>query len=170
MHMGLLCFPSPWLHYNDVIMSAMASQITSISTVCSAACSVAHQTKRQSPALLTFVWGLWASKAENVSIWWRHHVLSLYRRLMWSVSYIYCHCSVRTRGNVIHSGAISNHYNCEVGRSSICILRSQKQVSRAGIVNYSLLWDVIAYACPRYLPLAPTSLYVWSSNKKEKMK
>ena len=33
-------------HYNDVIMSAMASQITCTSNVCSAVCSGAHQTSK----------------------------------------------------------------------------------------------------------------------------
>ena len=37
----------------------------------------------------------------------------------------------------------------------------QKQVSKAGISNisHSKLWDVITYACLRYLPLAPKSSY-----------
>ena len=39
-------------HYNDVIMGAMASQINSLTIVCSTV----------------------SSNAENVSIWWRHHV------------------------------------------------------------------------------------------------
>ena len=45
-------------HYSDVIKSAMASQITSISTDCSAVYSCAHQRKNQSSALLAFVWGI----------------------------------------------------------------------------------------------------------------
>ena len=42
------------LHYNDVIMSAMASQITSITTVYS---TVYSQRKYQSSTSLAFVWG-----------------------------------------------------------------------------------------------------------------
>ena len=73
------------LHYSDVIMGAMASQITSLTIVYSAVCSGADQRKHQRPASLVFVWGIhrWpvnsprpaqmASNAENVSIWWRHH-------------------------------------------------------------------------------------------------
>ena len=63
---GLLSPVSP-CHYNDVIMRAMASQITSVSIVCSVACSGPDQRKHQSSASQR------ASNAENVSIWWRRH-------------------------------------------------------------------------------------------------
>ena len=46
------------LHYNDVIMTAMASQITSVSIVCSIVCSGADQRKHQSFASLTFARGI----------------------------------------------------------------------------------------------------------------
>ena len=45
-------------NYSDFIMSAMASQITSIATLCSAVCSGAHQRIHQSFALLAFVRGI----------------------------------------------------------------------------------------------------------------
>ena len=51
-----------------IITAAMASQITSVSIVYSTVCSEADQIKHQSSASQT------ASNAENVSIWWRHHV------------------------------------------------------------------------------------------------
>ena len=69
-------------HYNDVIMGAMASQITSLTIVYSTAYSDADQRKHQSSALLAlcgdFTGDRWipaqmASNPENVSIWWRHH-------------------------------------------------------------------------------------------------
>ena len=75
-------------HYNDVIMGAMASQITSRTIVYSTVYSEADQRKHQSSASLAFVRGIhrgpvnsphkMASNAENVSIWWRHHVAELY--------------------------------------------------------------------------------------------
>ena len=73
IHYMLLC-----RHYNDVIMSIMASQITSPTIVYSTVYSGADQRKRQSSASLAFVRGIHrsaqrASNAENVSIWWRHH-------------------------------------------------------------------------------------------------
>ena len=45
-------------HYNDVIMSAMASQITSLTIVCSTVYSGADQRKHQSSASLAFVRGI----------------------------------------------------------------------------------------------------------------
>ena len=71
-------------HYNDVTMSAMASQITSVSIICSNVCSDADQRKHQSSASLALcagnspVTGEFPAQrasynAENVSVWWRHH-------------------------------------------------------------------------------------------------
>ena len=63
-------------------MGAIASQITSLTIVNSTVYSDADQMKNQSSASLAFVRGFhrgpvnsaqMASKAENVSIWWRHH-------------------------------------------------------------------------------------------------
>ena len=72
-----------WCHYSDIIMSAMASQITIMSIICSAICSGTHQRKLQSSALLAFVRGnplvtgrvpsQRASNMESISIWWCHH-------------------------------------------------------------------------------------------------
>ena len=70
-----------WLHYSDVIMGAMASQITSLSIVYSTVYSGADQRKHQSSASLAFcaVTGEFpaqiASNTENVSLWWRLHVM-----------------------------------------------------------------------------------------------
>ena len=71
------------IHYDDVIMGAVASQITSFTIVYSTVYSDADERKHQSSASLAFVRGIhrgqvnsaqMASNAENVSIWWRHHV------------------------------------------------------------------------------------------------
>ena len=74
---------STLIYYSDVIMGAMAFQITGVSIVCLAVCSDAGQRKHQSSALLAFVRGIHrspmdspsqrAGNAESVSIWWRHH-------------------------------------------------------------------------------------------------
>ena len=45
-------------HYDDVIMSAIASQITSLTVVYSTVYWGADQRKHQSSALLAFVWGI----------------------------------------------------------------------------------------------------------------
>ena len=83
-----LASSSYWIspcHYSDVIMGIMASQITSLTIVYSTVYSGADQRKHQRSASLAFVWGIhrgpvnspaqMASNAENVSIWWRHHVI-----------------------------------------------------------------------------------------------
>ena len=64
-------------------MGVIASQITSLTIVYSIVYSGTDQRKHQSSASLAFVRGIHgagefpaqkASYAENVSIWWRHHV------------------------------------------------------------------------------------------------
>ena len=45
-------------HYNDVIMSAMTSQITGVSIVCATVVSGVYQRKHQSSASLAFVRGI----------------------------------------------------------------------------------------------------------------
>ena len=64
-------------------MGAIASQTTSLTIVNSTVYSDADQRKHQSSASLAFVTGEFpaqmASNAENVSIWWRHHVKLLPR-------------------------------------------------------------------------------------------
>ena len=53
-------FPHYWLflHYNDVTLGAMASQITSLTIVYSSVYSVADQRKHQSSASLAFLRGI----------------------------------------------------------------------------------------------------------------
>ena len=46
------------IHYNDIIMGVIASQITSLMIVYSTVYSDADQRKHQSSALLAFVWGI----------------------------------------------------------------------------------------------------------------
>ena len=67
-------------HYSDVIMSAMASQITGVTIVYLTVCLGVDQRKHHSSASLAFVRGIngefptqRTSDAENVSTWWRHH-------------------------------------------------------------------------------------------------
>ena len=70
-------------HYNDVIMGAMASQITNVAIVYSTVYSGADQRKHEklrvtglcvgnSPVTDEFPAQM-ASSTENVFIWWRHH-------------------------------------------------------------------------------------------------
>ena len=78
------------VHYNDFIMTTMASQTTSLTIVYSSVYSGADQRKHQSSASLVFVREItpvtgefpakMASNAGNVSIWWRHHEIYLSTR------------------------------------------------------------------------------------------
>ena len=81
------------IHYNDVIMGAVASQITSLAIDYSTVYSHADQRKHQSSASLAFVQRIhrgpnskMASNAENVSIWWRHHVTIWNQNKMTAIS------------------------------------------------------------------------------------
>ena len=101
-------------HYNDVIMSTMASQITSVSIACSSVCSGADYRKHQSSALLAFVRGIhqWpvnsppsefpaqrASNTENGFVWWRHHELHF---LEWKMSDCGWHLTARVKWRYTH--------------------------------------------------------------------
>ena len=78
-NISLQCIPTTGasMHYNDVIMSVMVSQIAGVLIVHSTVCSVADQRKHQSSASVAFVRGnspvtgefpaQRASNAENVS-------------------------------------------------------------------------------------------------------
>ena len=80
------------LHYDDVTMSGMASQITSpgivYSTVYPGADQRKHKAPRHWPLCGEFTGGefpaLMASNAETVSIWWRHHEVHRPRYVIFS--------------------------------------------------------------------------------------
>ena len=83
-------------HYSDVIMNAMASQITGVSLVYSTVCSGADQRKHQSSASLAFVRGIhrWPVNSPHKGpvtrkmfpFWWRHHDISNnHDNLNWSL-------------------------------------------------------------------------------------
>ena len=76
------------IHYSDVIMSSMASQITSLTIVYSTVYSGVDQRKSQSSAALT-LWGEFTGdrriprtkgqQCANIYFWWRHRDLALLR-------------------------------------------------------------------------------------------
>ena len=57
------------LHYGDVIMGAIASQITSLTIVYSTVYSDADQRKHQSSASLAFVWGIHRGPVNSPHKW-----------------------------------------------------------------------------------------------------
>ena len=99
-------------HYWDVIMGAMASQITSLNYDCLLNRSFRRRSKKTSKLRVT---GLCAgnspmtgefpaqmdSNAESVSIWWRHHF---------------------TFYSVPHSGSFNSHLHTRIGSCSRCLM------------------------------------------------
>ena len=66
----MICFSTFSLfHYNDVIMGAIASQITSLPIVYSIVYSDADQRKHQSSASLAFVWGIHRGPVNSPHKW-----------------------------------------------------------------------------------------------------
>ena len=57
------------LHYNDVIMDTMASEITSLTIVYSTVYSGADQRKHQSSMSLAFVWGIHRGPVNSAHKW-----------------------------------------------------------------------------------------------------
>ena len=57
------------IHYGDVIMGAIASQITSLTIVYSTVYSDADQSKHQSSASLAFVWGIHRGPVNSLHKW-----------------------------------------------------------------------------------------------------
>ena len=58
-----------WIHYDDVIMGAMASQIPSLTIVYSTVYSGADQIEHQSSASLAFVWGIHRGPVNSPHKW-----------------------------------------------------------------------------------------------------
>ena len=63
--------PNYKIHYIDVIMTTMASQITSLTVVNSAVYSDADQRKHQSSASLAFVWGIHRDFPHKGPVTWK---------------------------------------------------------------------------------------------------
>ena len=69
--MSLSCwrFNACLYHYGDVIMGALASQITSLMVVYSTVYSAANQIKHESSASLAFVWGIHRGPVNSPHKW-----------------------------------------------------------------------------------------------------
>ena len=61
--------PATQIHYGDVIMAAIASQITSLIIVYSTVYSYADQRKHQSSTSLAFVWGIHRGPGNSPHKW-----------------------------------------------------------------------------------------------------
>ena len=83
------------LHYNDVIMSTLASQITGLTIVYSTVYSVADPRKHQSSASLVFVRGIhrWPVNSPRKGPVTRN-MFPFDDVIMWATIYIYAHCYI----------------------------------------------------------------------------
>ena len=130
-----------WCHYIDGIMSAMASQIISLTIVYSIVYSGVDQRKHQSPTSLAFVWGISpvpgefpvqrATNAENISIWWRRHVF--WQKYVVCVRYIFQYWSMLFLSK-IHVILVSRMY--KIWHAYICMHSTQPLVQ--SITNWLL--------------------------------
>ena len=168
------------LHYNDVIMSAMASQITSLTIVYSAVYSGAHQEKLQSSASLVFVWRnqRWPVNSPlkepvtrkmlqfddvimyNLPIefvwgsihwkWWCHMFLNLKHDIFWSMPLTHA----------LWYFDISVIYPKVFGRVKFVVTHSC-------FVTQQYLWNIVI-RCPGYSPLGEKSLWKGTIELKDK--
>ena len=129
-------------HYDDVIMGAMASQITSLTIVYSTVCSKKTSKLRitglcAENSLVTSEFpAQMASNAENVSISWRHHVLFIWAVLRWCAKVINSHSA--TRFHVIYDTVLL----CFVYMSSSqLILQSYLRGNHEAITHYWPLYQ-----------------------------
>ena len=116
------------IYYKDIIMSMMASQITNVPTVFSTVCSRCISKKTSNlhvtglsegnPLVTGGFPSQKASNAENISIWWSHHVIAFF--------------IVSTPGNSLTPGRCSSEF-------SKCNLRTHVtyQVCEHFLWNYS---------------------------------
>ena len=102
-------------HYGDVIMGAIASQITSLTVVYWTVYSDADQRKHQSSASLAFVRGIHWSPVnsrtngqwrKNVPILWRYHVNWMLAQRI-SVIISFCPCRLSDSLWLTHSGLVA---------------------------------------------------------------
>ena len=126
------CSPSNWsvvAHYSDVTTSAMASQITGVSIVCSTVCFGVDQRKYQSSTSLAFVRGIhrWLMDSphkgqvtrkmfpfDNVIMWWNIFVLDLHIFLKHILMYNFTRLSLPGYFSIS-----SKHVRLRSGRRSI---------------------------------------------------
>ena len=102
-------------HYDDVIMGAIASQITSLTIVYSTVYSDADQRKHQSSASLAFVWGIHRGPVSSPHTWpVTRKMLPFYDVIMrWnSEQLMLTYCMQITFTITRNNNAINNRRSC----------------------------------------------------------
>ena len=139
------------LHYNDVIMSAMASQITGAPIVCSTNCSEGRSKKTaklrvtgpcegNSPMTGGFP-AQRTSNAENVSTWSRHHVMRRSLWIQWRIIYLILNQRISPHLKLLARSAVypKMYTHCShIFRYGCCLVP----------VNLSILFRVTSMAEP----------------------
>ena len=130
-----------FINYNDVIMSMMASRITSLTIVYSTVPKfrVTGPCARNSPVTGEFP-AQRASNAENVYIWWRHHEVGHSKTYVWHLPqrswvnlgafwFLFyqvnsCHCCLKSslKG---HGKVIKFHSQISVWTMIISVIKAQ---------------------------------------------
>ena len=149
IHSGLWNFNLVWLyHYDDVIMTTIASQITSLTVVNSIVYSDADERKHQSSASLAFVWGInrdrWIPRTKGQLRGKCFHLMtSSCGKLLWKLplfnSSVCCHRWSGFGGigknNRFSEGGLQGHPICDNShcaellyeKLNICEFRTQSQ-------------------------------------------
>ena len=101
-------------YYNDVIICAMESEITSVSIICSTVCSEVDQRKHQSSASLAFVRGIHRSPVDYphkgsvthlMTSWWSWNGIDHSKRLLRTEAQI--SCNIENPHCIIHLNNVS---------------------------------------------------------------
>ena len=124
-------------------MSAMASKITSLTIVYSTVYSSADQRKRQSSASLAFVWRIAqrARNAENVSIWWRHHVTQCGLVTLHGVRGTYIPLRWGNVYTLLWPKRLFNQFEMSNSRTLLLTWKYQWQLQKiSNIFNSAMLW------------------------------
>ena len=133
------------LHYNDVIMGAIASQITSLTIVYSAVYSDADQRKHQSSASLASVRGIHRGPVNSPHKW-------PVTRKMVPFDDVIMDFNVWVSEQSVSRG----HYGNQVyGIHNYCICSILCRYLRNGwvIATHNIMWYVIIYPCHECYPI-----------------
>ena len=156
-------------HYNDVIMGTAASRIPSLTIVFAIVYSGTYQRKHQSFASLAFVQGnspvtgefpvQRASNAENVSIWWLHHVTGLSAGFGRNLQQTHIQCcfvvtlfskTIPTDIGDIYVHIIYSyitHHEEYTSRSGVSIILFRFDLTKLKHGKQAFWWDVLYVSC-----------------------
>ena len=173
----LLCYIS---HYNDVIMTTIASQITSLAVVYSTVYSDADQRKHQSSESLAFVWGIhrdrWIPRTKGqlrgkcfhlmTSSWFRQVAISTLATCIQHLSHMrtnfLCSRDVDyTFGSRTFNIEIFIHIDCLVQDCSISSALAIEIMQSCTKQSRKWCWHIVLRLIMRNPILHRTCPYVW---------